>query len=477
MPSTSDTAGEAALGRSSLRGRRGRGREWAIVADLLRAADDSRGGVLLVEGQSGMGKSRLLSDAVEAAAGRGFMLAQGTADEPSRLAPLMPLRSALGEAGQRATREKLRSEAVDLRLWLVEELQGRIEERAARGPFLITLDDLHWADPTTLLALRLLIPELASYPLVWILSRTTGSGGDDVGRLYDVLERDGARRIVLEALADEAVAEIVADVLDATPEPELLALAAGAAGNPFVLVELLGGLQDEGAVEIADGHARLISRRLPQRVHEVVRTGLDRLSSRARHLLQVAAVLGRSFRVNDLAEMLGEPPSRLLPALEEAETLGVLVPSGESLMFRHDLLWRGLTETITAPVRQALHRQAGEILMKRGGSVIPAAAHLMNYAQQGDVQALAGLDRAVNEVLSSSPQTAAELAVRAVELTAPSDPGRFDRTVTAVYALTTAGRLSEAVELARNALDHAALPGQAAHLGYELAYVLMLAGR
>lgn len=434
--------------------------------------------MLLVEGQSGMGKSRMLADAVEAAAERGFTLARGAADEPSQLAPLVPLLSALGESphtlreAQDATRD-----ATDVRLRLIEHLQTRLEKRAARGPLLIALDDLQWADPTTVLALRALIPELASYPLVWILSRTTGGAPSGVDRLYEVLERDGATRVVLEPLGDQAVTEVIADVLGAPPGPELLALTVVTAGNPFMLVELLRGLHDEGAVTVIDGEARLVSRRLPRRVQEIARTRMARLSPHTRHLLQVAAVLGRKFRVDDLADMFDEPPSRLLPSIEEAEAAGVVVPADEQLTFRHDLLWKAVTETVTLPVRQALHRQAAEILLRRGGSAIPAAAHLMRYARPGDLHALDGLDQAVHEVLPSSPQSAADLAVRALELTPAGGPGRFDRTVTAVYALTTSGRLPEAAAFARTAMSQAPLPDQAARLRYELAYALLLAGR
>ncbi|GAA4501672.1 LuxR family transcriptional regulator [Actinoallomurus oryzae] len=459
-------------------GLRGRDREWHILTRTLSAAEAGRGGVVLIDGQSGMGKTRLLAAAAETAAARGFAVARGGVEEPGRLEPLAPLTAALGESTQTllASVANIRGDASDLRLWLVQELQARLERRVTQGPLLVTLDDLHWADPTTLLALRTLIPELASYPLVWILSRTTGNGAG-VDRLYEVLEREGATRMSLGALDDRAVAEVVADVLGATPDAEVLALAAGAGGNPFMLVELLGGLLDESAVKIGDGHARLVSQRLPHRVQETARRRLGRLSAHCRRVLQVAAVLGRSFDANDLADMLGELPSRLLPAVEEAEAAGVVVPDGDLLAFRHDLLWRAMTESMPEPMRRALHRQAAGMLLDRGGSSIRAAAHLLCSAGPGDPEAVAGLDRAVREVLPSSPQTAAELALRALELTPPSDAGRFDRTVTAISTLSNAGRQADAAELARTALKRATRPRQAARLRHELACTLMLAGR
>jgi DNA-binding CsgD family transcriptional regulator len=465
----------------SWRGWRGRAREWSVVNRLLRAAETGRGGVLLVEGPSGIGKSRLLAETVDAAARRGFMIADGGADELRRLVPLAPLMSALGESARTlGVPEKMTSSDVgDLRLWLVDQLRTRLEDRLVRGAMLVALDDLQWADPSTLQALRSLLPDLASYPVVWMLSRTSGSDGAGLNRLYEVLEQEGADRIVLEPLDDEAVIEVAEDVLGAVPETDLLTLAAGAGGNPFLLVELLGGLRDEAAVELAHGHARLVTARLPQlprRVQALARSRLDRLSPQTRRLLQVAAILGRSFSVDDLADLLDEPANQLLLALEEALTAQIVVPAEDLLVFRHDLLRQAVTDSIPVPVRRWLHLQAGEVLLRRGGSAVPAATHFMVHAQPGDTHALAGLDRAAREVLPSSPQTAAEIAMRALELTDLSDPARFDRTVTAVGALTAAGRLSESAELARGALGQAPRE-QAAGLRHQLALILLMNGR
>ncbi|GAA4498102.1 LuxR family transcriptional regulator [Actinoallomurus oryzae] len=470
-------AADGGFGGASRSGWRGRDRESEILTRLLRAAHSGRGGVLLVEGESGIGKTRLLEEAVETAAAMGFMLARGAADELGRVVPLAPLMSAFGETTQTLLGSQEPADGTDVRLRLVEGLQARLEERAARGPLLATLDDLHWADPMTLLALRSLIPELASYPLVWVLSRTTGRGDSGAERLYEALERDGATRIVLGALEDRAVAEIITDELGAEPSPELLRLADGASGKPFLLVELLCGLRDEHAVQTVDGRARPASSRLPRRIQQIVHGRLYGLSPRTRHLLQVAAILGRSFEADDVADMLGEPPARLLPALEEAEAAGVLTAGPGLLSFRHDLVWLAVTETMAPSVRQALHRQAGRMLLDRGGSVVVAAAHLRDSARTGDAAALAGLDQAAREVLPASPETAADLAVRALDLTAPGDGRRSDRALIAVRALTTAGALNEAVRLAQANLSTATPPGHTARLRYELAYALLQAGR
>jgi predicted ATPase len=267
---SSPRVGGVGLKGLSWPGYRGRAGEWRVVTRLLRAAEAGRGGVLLIEGPSGMGKSRLLAEAIDTAAERGFMIARGRADELRRLDPLAPLMSALGESA---------------RMW---GLPAR-EERLVSSAMLVTLDDLQWADPSTLLALRSLVPDLASYPLVWMLARTSGDDAD-LNRLYDVLQHEGGSRVVLEPLDDDAISELAEDVLGGVPETGVLAQPAVAGGNPFLLVELLGGLRDEAAVELADGHARLVSTRLPRRVQVFERSRLDRLSPQARRLLQAAAV-------------------------------------------------------------------------------------------------------------------------------------------------------------------------------------------
>ncbi|MBP2705029.1 hypothetical protein JOL79_14525 [Microbispora sp. RL4-1S] len=347
-------------------------------------------------------------------------------------------------------------------------------QRVAQEPMFLALDDLHWADPITLPALRSMTRDVAS-PLVWMLTRTTGSGDcPRLNRLFDLLERDGAIRITLGALDRRAVADVVTDVLGAAPEPDVLALAGIVDGNPFLLVDLLEKFKGEGVFQIADGRARMAAS--PPHAQAIMQERLEELSARTRYLLQCAGILGRSFSVKDLAEMLGESTNGLLPMLEEAMSAGIVEPVGHELTFRHDLLWQAVVKTIPDSVRRALHHDAGKMLLKRSGSAVHAAAHLIHDASRGDTSALLRLDQAAREVLRSSPQTAADLALRALELSDSTDPDWFGRAATAVDALTVIGRLSEAADLARAALGRAP-PLHAPRLRCALAHILLLSGR
>ncbi|MGW4424572.1 AAA family ATPase [Streptosporangium sp. NPDC004631] len=340
---------------------RGREDEWATVLQLLGAVLRTGGNnVVLVEGEPGIGKSLMLAEAATVAAARGTAVAAGRADELGRLMPLGPLLSALQESppAMTVTRHPF-PDGPALLMWLAEQVRTTLERRRRRGPLLVALDDLQWADPATLMALRTLPSQLARRPPAWLLARRTVPGHDDAARLFDLLAQEGATRITLRPLGEEAVAEVAADALGAAPGEELAALAAQAGGNPFLLLELLTGLREEGAVRVEAGVARLTGTALPERVHAAVRRRLDEVSTRTRYLLEATAVLGRSFSPGYAAEMLGETPGALLPALEEALAAGVLVAGDDELSFRHELLWRSVVETVPAPVRRALRHQIG----------------------------------------------------------------------------------------------------------------------
>jgi DNA-binding CsgD family transcriptional regulator len=454
----------------------GRDREWGTVAELLQATAEGRGGTLLVEGPPGAGKSLFLAEAAATASGRGFGLAMGRADELGELSPLGPLYSALDElpatpSGGGGQFGDLR----DVRLWRVEQLRAQFAGRSRDRPLLVTLDDLHWADPTTLSALWTLRWQLSPCPLTWILARGTAGRGDAVARLFAALERDGAVRLRLEPLAEDAVVGLVSEALGAAPDPGLIALCGGAGGNPALVVALVRGLRDEGALRIEGGRAELVATELPRRVHAIVNDRLGALGQPARQLLETAAVLGRSFSPDDVAELLGEPLAALLPALEQTLASGVLVSAGEQLVFRHGLVWQSVVATLPTPVRQAMHRQIGEVLLDRGSTGL-AAAHLLEGVCPGDTRGLAGLDRAITDVLVASPQAAAELAVRTLDLTDPDDPSWLARTVRAVRATADTGRLADAATLADAALGRPLSPLAVAELRCARADLYHLAG-
>jgi DNA-binding CsgD family transcriptional regulator len=457
---------------------RGRERELQIAAEFLRDAERGRGGVLLIEGEPGIGKSELLGEVINQAVRRNFSLASAEADELGRQIPFAPLLAALREPLGGLIGEASRLGAPEAWIPAADQIRTLLERRAKASPMLVSLDDLQCADQATLFALRLLPRQLTSYPLVWCLARCTVQPRSDVGVLFDLLDSDGAARVRPAPLADEAVAGLIADTLGAAPDPGLTALASGAAGNPFLLVELIRGLRDENAIRVSEGTAALVSAHLPQRVRAVARRRLEGLSGGAQYLLQTGAVLGLTFELEDVAEMRGQTPAIMLPLVDEAVGAGILkVDAEENFAFRHELIWRAVTEAVPPPARQALHRQYGESLLARGGSAMTAAAHLLKGARRGDSAVTAGLDIAAEQVMRSSPQTAADLALRALELTEAADPSRFSRIMRAAGALAAAARLEKATSVVHAALAQPQPPASDTQLRCALTSILCLQGQ
>jgi DNA-binding CsgD family transcriptional regulator len=456
---------------------RGRDREQEIALGFVRDRGRRPGGVLLIDGEPGIGKSGLLGAASNEAARRGFSLVAAAADELGRAVPFAPLLAALRESLGPLPAEAGYAGSADLGVWLVDKFRSLLEQQAGDHPVLVSLDDLQWADRATLAVLRTLPGQLAAYPLVWQLARRTAADGSAAALLFDLLEQDGAVRVTLGPLGDNAVAGLVTDTLHAVPDARLTELAAGAAGNPYLLVELLTGLREEDAIQVTRGRATLVSARLPERVQLTMRAWLGGLTARVRPLLETAAVLGRSFRLEDVAEMLGQAPAALLPLLNEALQVGLLTAGTDDFTFRHGLIWQAITESVPLPARLALHRQFGGILLARGGSAVAAGEHLLASARPGDATAIAGLDQAAEEALGTAPPTAADLALRALELTPPADPARLPRSARAAESLAAAGRVAEAENIARVALAQPLPATAAAPLRCTMSAILTVQGQ
>ncbi len=239
---------------------RGRDPELTVLGQQLDQLLSGVGGVVLLEGGAGMGKSRLLEE-VAAMAGRlSIRVGYGAADPADTVVQLAVLMEALFDGPSPILERTALGDAhasPEQRYWLLQDLEALLEGAALKGPLLVCLDDLQWADSGTAAALRALPSRLVTVPIGWVVALRPGQGSPQVRSVVEFLEGAGAAKIALGPLDHAGVAQMAADVLGAEPDSELLKMAERPAGSPFLLVELLSGLREEGLVRVESGRARV----------------------------------------------------------------------------------------------------------------------------------------------------------------------------------------------------------------------------
>jgi DNA-binding CsgD family transcriptional regulator len=451
---------------------RGRAGELKVIGALVTVVAQGRGGVLVIEGPPGIGKSRLLTEVLALADKGGVRTLFGEAFEYQQTVPFFSLFMAtLGADPPVGDAEALRrlGGSADLRYWVVQDLQDAIHAAAAETPLAIVIEDIHWADNGTLLALRSLATARPDVAVLWVLTARTGAGGPAVQETLSVLQGANATVLRVAAMSPSAVADMVSDAVRANADASLLNLAAKAHGNPFLVGELVGGLDEEGRLTVSGGHAVASGHALPRRLGASMRQRLDHLSSGAGEVVRVAAVLPDRFSAGLLAAMLGRQPSSLMSAVQEAVRADLLVEDGEQLRFRHDLLRETTRHSLPQSLRRAMERQSASIMLGMGAAPAEVATQLARSAEPGDREAISALRQAAQSVGHSDANAAADLSKRALELLAADDAEHGPLVAETVGLLNRASRYHEAEELAVAALSEVASPQEEAEIRLRLA--------
>jgi DNA-binding CsgD family transcriptional regulator len=438
---------------------RGRAGELKVISVLVAALVQGHGGVLVIEGPPGIGKSRLLTEVMALADKSGVRTLFGEAFEYQQTVPFfalfmatLPADPPVGDAD--ALRRLGGSE--DLPYWVVHDLADAIHATAAQTPLAIVLEDIHWADNSTLLALRSLASARPDVAVLWVLTVRTGAGGPAVQETLSVLQRANAAFLRVSPMSSDAVADMVCDAVRAKADESLLNLAAKAHGNPFLVRELVGGLDEEGRLTVSGGRVVASGNELPRRLGASMQQRLDHLSTDAREVVRVAAVLPDRFSAGLLAAMLERQPSSLMSVLDEAVRADLLVEDGEQLRFRHDLLRQATRQSLPQSVRRAMERQSASIMLSMGAAPAEVATQLARSAEPGDRAAISALRQAAQSVGRSDASAAADLSTRALELLPADDAEHGSLVAETVGLLNRASRYAEAEELAVAALSEVA---------------------
>jgi DNA-binding SARP family transcriptional activator len=495
----------------------GRERELAELETALERAIEGHGSICMLGGEPGIGKTRLADELAGVASARNARVLWGRCWEAGGAPAYWPwvqalrsyiadaetesLRSRLGPRGSEVAQllPELRERLPDLsvpasadqegaRFRLFDATADFIKRAAADTPCVLVLDDLHAADTPSLLLLRFMVGEIADAPVLVLGTYRDVEVGPDHpldAALNDLARHQASRLIPLGGLEESQVSRLIAASAQATvSRRSVSAIHRGTGGNPLFVEELVQLLVSENRLEDAadDAGVRVA---IPRGVHEVIGRRLEKVSEECRRALGVAAVIGREFDLEALAEVTGRPARELLDVLDEAISERIVTEvSGtpDRLRFSHVLIRDVLYEELGASRRRHLHDRAGEALEALFAAdpdphLAELAYHFFEAGPTGDpAKALESArragDHAARQLAYEEAARLYELGIRVLRTAGRTDePARCDLMLALAEARLRAGEEEDAkatflgaAEIARR-LDDAEALGRAA-LGY-----------
>jgi class 3 adenylate cyclase/DNA-binding SARP family transcriptional activator len=434
-PAPGGRSRRAARSASALVGRRS---ELQVVDAALRQALKGQGSVVLVTGDPGLGKTRLVQESRQrfmalVGAGRGhlptwleghgasyasstpFGLYQQLLGSWTGVAPdqgyevvrpalqralgavmgnqdLLPLLSRLmgipGGAGA------VRLGPQEFQRAAFAAVSAVVCRLVAMGPTVLVLEDLHWSDPTSIRLTAELAALTGAQPLLLLATSRPAPGG---GATWEQALNGGPRlhRVGLSPLGQDAERELVRALMGQEPPEDVLeAVRANVEGNPLFLEERLSSLVETGAVVHSDGHWSVgpaVEVEVPQVLERLIRSRIDRLSPDAQEVVRTASVLGPQVDLALLGAVSG-PGFDLSPALAELSANGLLekdrAASGRSYRFRHGLIQEATYQGLVRADRRRLHGRAALALEGSAGQRAEEVAAVLghHFAAAGENQ-------------------------------------------------------------------------------------------
>lgn len=343
----------------------GRDRENAYLHECRREADASRGGLVLVGGEAGVGKTRLLSELRLALAKSRTRVAIGDCIEFAQrpYAPILQLLRRFNRAEPGAVTPLTTCAEF-------EAMLDGFDRAAARTTLVAVIEDVHLADSGTLEFLEYLAPRLQSMRILVIASYRPDAR-PDVGRFSHA---GPAGRIDLEPFGDLEAKAFVRCALGevSLPADTIAAILRSADGNPFFILELLKSAVERGA----KGAPIFNPRALPATVVGAIRDRVRPLHEDERRILAHAAVIGPVFGIGLLAAVLDVTPESLAPALRRAgEYRAIAQESDGDFRFRHPLTREMMYGDFLQSEICALHRKIAEALESAPEAALESLAY------------------------------------------------------------------------------------------------------
>lgn len=390
----------------------GREAEFGVLSRALADTRDGQGRFVLVEGEAGMGKTRLLQEFGELAALEGVRLLQsrcyaaesevpygpvvdGLAGLVTELAEDLPEDRVYHQLGHLFPAEfgKPESGGDDLsspdigRRRLYEELTDLLRRELRSRPIVWVVEDVHWADRTSVSLINYIHRRLADHPLLIVVSQRTHEESSYSAQELGAGTGDEARTsLTPDRLAEKEVADLIRAVglKEYVDRADRVAELAG--GNPFYALEILRSLRSvddqllSGELALSAGSRRLMTEGL----RKLISHRLQGLDPSAIHVLEVVAVAGRHARPHVVAQTAGLEPAELEEVASALYRRSLLEDHEEVIVFSHDIIRSYAYGEMGSLQRAALHQSVGEVLAGRP-EVSPAIlAH--HFKESGDYE-------------------------------------------------------------------------------------------
>src|SRR5262245_28706256 len=463
-------AGETLVGSTSHPRLINRQKELAALREALGRALDRHGGTTVILGEAGIGKTRLAGELVREMQRRGGRALIGHAYDTERALPFAPWVDIL-RAGLQLYDDEIaprpnpvwQGELAKLLPELGEPRSGTIggnptrvfeavahflRDLVATRPLLVVVENLQWADETSLRLFTFLARRIDAWPLLMVGVVRKEELGDSTAlrRLLEETEgRSSLRQLSLGALSRADTAALVRVLAGRDIDPPAAVRLANqvwllSEGNPFMVVESMRALETG---EIAPVHGRLA---MPQRVREVISARLERLSPRARQIVAVAATIGREFDFALLERAAALSELQITTGIEELVRKRVIHGIGDRFDFGHDRIREVALTQISAHRRKSLHGRVATAMEQLYADDLEVhVAGLANHFSEAGVwdKALEYLSRAAMQAVTRSANWEAVVL--------------FDRALETLGRLPQARRtLEQGIDL-RIALEHALL--------------------
>jgi DNA-binding NarL/FixJ family response regulator len=381
----------------------GRLPELQALCQFIDHAKGGRGQAVLIAGEAGIGKSRVLAEAQTYAASQGFLpfrISCFQTDTALPYAPLFePLRNYLLLELQSTHSQKLLSIAEELSRLLpelapfpfppsptrseplhLEPEQKKYRLRMTLGeffiqlgteqPLLILVEDVHWGDESTLEFLHYLMRRSIAQPIILLLTYRNDEVRAELKHWLAQLDHEHlSHHLILARLSRQEVDVMLRAIfgLNRAPHPHLLEILYTLTdGNPFFIEELLKSLSASGGIDLEKGswNGKLPNElEIPRTVQAVVQQRSEQLSKDARRMIQLAAVMGRQFDFTVLQQLTQHSDLELLALMKELIAAQLIIEeSAERFIFRHALTRQALYSSLLARERRLLHAAIAEML-------------------------------------------------------------------------------------------------------------------